>query len=200
MKRPELNDNLSGTDFKDFYWLKNELIDFCKSKGINATGGKQELSDSIICYLQTGKITKIVPKQPTKSKFDWNNAEITLDTEITDNYKNSENVRAFMNRKIGSHFHFHTEYMDWTKQNTGKTMRDAIAEWERIYEMKKDKNYRTTISSQFEYNTYIRDFLTDNKDKTIKEAIHFWKLKRNRRGENIYAKSDLQMIDCDENN
>jgi hypothetical protein len=195
MKRPELNDKLSVIDFKEFYWLKSELIDFCKSKGINRKGGKQELADRIITYLQTGKITKTVTEQQKKSKFDWNNAEITLDTKITDNYKNSENVRAFMKREIGAHFRFNTEFMKWTKQNAGKTMKEAITEWKRIYELKKDKNYRTTISSQFEYNSYIRDFLADNKEKTINDAIKYWKLKRNRRGGNVYEKCDLQMTE-----
>ena len=195
MKQPELNDKLSVTDFKDFYRLKKELTDFCKSKGISATGSKQELTERIITYLQSGKITKTVPAQQTISKFDWNNAVITLDTIITDNYRNSENVRAFMKRETGSHFRFNTLFMNWMKQNTGKTMRDAVTAWKQIYELKKDKNYHTTISSQFEYNTYIRDFLADNKDKSLKEAIQCWKLKRNQRGDNVYAKSDLLLTD-----
>jgi hypothetical protein len=93
-----------------------------------------------------------------------------------------------MMRKIGSHFHFNTEFMNWMKGNIGKTMEDAIAEWKRIYERKKDKNHRTTIASQFEYNAYIRAFLADNKDKTMKDAIWHWKLKRNQRGDNVYTK------------
>src|SRR5215469_5566095 len=124
MKRPELNNKISATDFKDFYWLKNELIDFCKSNGINTMGGKQELTDRIITFLQTGKVIRTIPKQQTKSKFDWNNAEITLDTKITDNYRNSEHVRAFMKQEIGSCFHFNTRFMKWMKNNTGKTMRE----------------------------------------------------------------------------
>ena len=27
MERPDLNNKISVSDFKDFYWLKNELID-----------------------------------------------------------------------------------------------------------------------------------------------------------------------------
>jgi hypothetical protein len=193
LKRPSLNDSISTADFKDFYWLKEELVEFCRLNGITATGGKQELADRIVAYLQTGKIVETVPKEKTKSKFDWNNAVIDLNTEITDNYKNSENVRAFMKREIGSHFHFNTAFMKWTKQNVGKTIREAVAEWKRIYELKKDKNYQTVISSQFEYNAYIRDFLADNKDKKITEAINCWKLKRNLRGNNVYLKEDLKL-------
>jgi len=192
-KRPILNDNISVTDFKDFYWLKKELVDFCKTKGINANGGKQAISERIITFLQTGEITKTVPTQPVKSKFDWTNEELTLDTVITDSYRNSERVRAFMKREIGSHFHFNVAFIKWIKENVGKTMRDAIAAWKQIDELKKDSNYRTTIAPQFEYNTYIRDFLSDNKDKTIKDAINCWKLKRNQRGNRLYTRNDLQL-------
>jgi hypothetical protein len=195
MKRPELKNEITVIDFKEFYWLKNELIDFCRLNGINTAGGKQELTDRIIIYLQTGKIPETIPKLQTKSKFDWNNEELSLNTEITDNYKNSENVRAFLKQEIGSCFHFNAEFMKWMKKNIGKTMKDAITEWKRIYEMKKNENYQTNISSQFEYNAYIRDFLADNKDKTMKDAIKYWKLKRNRRGDNVYTKNDLQLTD-----
>ena len=195
IERPSLNNSISIADFKDFYWLKEELHAFCRSTGISTTGGKQELADRITVYLQTGKIVKPVPKEKAKSKFDWNNAEIDLDTEITDNYKNSENVRAFMKREIGPHFHFNTAFMKWTKQNVGKTMREAITAWKQLYVSKNSKNHQTTISSQFEYNTYIRDFLADNKGKKITDAVKFWKLKRNQRGDNIYSKEDLKLME-----
>ena len=193
IERPRLNNSISVADFKDFYWLKVELVAFCKSNGISVTGRKQELADRIIVYLQTGKIIITVPKEKAKSKFDWNNTELDLNTKITDNYKNSENVRAFMKREIGSHFHFNTAFMKWTKQNVGKTMREAIIEWKRLSELRNDKKIQTTISSQFEYNAYIRDFLTDNKEKKLSDAIKHWKLKRNQRGNNVYSKDDLKL-------
>ena len=193
IERPRLNNSISVADFKDFYWLKVELVAFCKSNGISVTGRKQELADRIIVYLQTGKIIITVPKEKAKSKFDWNNTELDLNTKITDNYKNSENVRAFMKREIGSHFHFNTAFMKWTKQNVGKTMREAITEWKRLSELRNDKKFQTTISSQFEYNAYIRDFLTDNKEKKLSDAIKHWKLKRNQRGNNVYSKDDLKL-------
>jgi hypothetical protein len=70
----------------------------------NVTGGKWELADRIVIYLQTGEIVKNVNKQKCSSNFDWNKSTITLDTIITENYKNTENVRAFMTKEIGSHF------------------------------------------------------------------------------------------------
>jgi hypothetical protein len=73
--------------------------------------------------------------------------------------------------------------------------RYADKTWKRIRESKKDNNSRTTISPQFEYNSYIRDFLADNKDKKMEDAVKFWKLKRNRRGDNIYSQKDLRLTE-----
>ncbi|GHT80084.1 hypothetical protein FACS189467_1260 [Bacteroidia bacterium] len=191
MSRPELNNTISVADFKDFYWLKEELIAFCKSVGISAVGGKRELADKIVHYLQTGTIAKNTVRKTYTSHFDWNTATLSLDTVITDNYKNSENVRAFMTKIIGTHFHFNVAFQQWTKLHIGATLGDAVAEWQRIYEQKKDKHYKTDILPQCEYNAYIRDFLADNKDLTLKDAIKCWNVKHNQRGSKKYSKDDL---------
>jgi hypothetical protein len=192
MKRPELNDKISIDDFRNFYRLKEELVKFCKSKGINTSGGKLEIAERITTYLATGRIIKTINKAANTSKFDWNNAAMNADTKITDNYKNTENVRKFMIENIGKHFRFNTEFMKWAKQNTGKTLGDAINEWKRIYKLKKEPNHKTVIAPQFEYNTYIRDFMADNPDKSIKDAIKFWKIKKNQKGDNKYSKKDIE--------
>ena len=57
-KRPILNKNITLKDFKDFYWMKEELVAFCRKIGINSSGGKIEIANRIAKYLQTGKIEK----------------------------------------------------------------------------------------------------------------------------------------------
>lgn len=191
MKRPNLDDKISVDDFQNFYWLKEELIAFCREKGINTAGGKIEIADRIKIFLSTGKIIIATEKKTRLSKFDWNKGQLSPETILTDNYKNTESVRAFMTEHIGKQFYFNTAFMNWTKLNVGKTLKDAIIEWKRIYELKKDKTYKPEIAPQFEYNTYIRDFLADNQGKSNKEAIKYWKLKRQQRGDNKYSKNDL---------
>lgn len=39
-KRPDLNVNISCEDFLSFYYLKEELKNFCKELGLHATGSK----------------------------------------------------------------------------------------------------------------------------------------------------------------
>ncbi|MEO6134306.1 MAG: DUF6434 domain-containing protein [Ginsengibacter sp.] len=192
--KPILNKNISLKDFQEFYWLKKELAYFCKSNSINATGGKIELSERIIYFLQHGEVPALAINTSKKnSKFDWNKEKLTLDTIITDNYKNTQNVRTFFIMELGSDFSFNVKFMNWFKENSGKKLSDAIKEWKGILEQKKDKDFQSEIAPQFEYNKYIRAFLADNPNKTLKDAMKFWKLKSEQRGRNDYERKDLEL-------
>ncbi len=57
--------------------------------------------------------------------------------------------------------------------------------------MKKDPNFVKEIPPQFEYNTYIRDFLKVNPNKSKNDTIEYWIIKRVKRGNNKYSKTDL---------
>jgi hypothetical protein len=194
MDRPNLDKNISVKDFNEFYWLKQELIDFCRSIGISTNGGKIEIADRIRHYLSTGNVPKTgTNKFKSISKFNWDNEILTCETIITDNYKNGENVRSFFVREIGSHFAFNVIFMKWVKENVGKNLGDAITEWNRISDLKKDKNYVSEIDPQFEYNSYMRTFLNDNPELSSKDAMKYWKLKRSHRGTNEYDRKDLEL-------
>jgi len=194
MNRPTLDKNISLLDFKEFYWLKEELVNFCKQVGIKTTGSKIELTEKIEKYLLTGKVVSFSQKTNSKqSNFDWNNEKLTRQTIITDNYKNSENVRSFFIKEIGETFSFNVLFMSWLKENVGKTLNDAIIKWKEIKALKKDKNFKSEIDPQFEYNRYMRAFLADNPYLSSKEAMRYWMLKRTRRGTNEYEPKDLEL-------
>ena len=195
MQRPTLNKNIKIEDFKDFYWLKEELIIFCREQEIITSGGNIEITKRIEKFLLTGiKITKSEKiKTRPNSQFDWNNEKITKQTKITDNYKNSENVREFFLENIGTSFKFNVKFMNWMKSNVGLNMTDAISEWNKIdFERKNNKNEKE-IEPQFEYNRYIRDFMKDNPSSDRNTAIKCWKNKKSLRGHNNYEKSDLMI-------
>lgn len=192
--RPSLDRNISLADFNDFYWLKEELVDFCRKNGLKTMGGKMDLADRIRHFILTGEIVQNNETTvKAKSTFNWSSEKLTRDTIITDNYKNGENVRSFFIQEIGTHFSFNIIFMKWIKENVGKTLNDAIIEWNRIENFKKDKNYVSEIDPQFEYNRYMRAFLADNPELSSKDAMRHWKLKRSQRGTNEYERTDLEM-------
>lgn len=191
MNRPKLDKNITLEDFKDYYWLKEELVVFCRGLGINRTGGKLEISYRIEKYLETGEIVTQSSRQIITSKFDWNVSELDSGTLITDNYKCTEHVRGFFKQAIGDHFKFNVPFLKWLKANAGKTLGEAVEEWRDIAEQRKGSNYQTEIAPQFEYNTYIRDFMNDNPALTIRDARNCWNAKRYMPGLRKYTKEDV---------
>ncbi len=196
-KRPNLNKRISPKDFREFYWLKEELIQFCRAQGLRTSGSKIEITERIDKFLKTGDKEQIKTNSTSKStsKFDWKNEKLSLETKITDNYKSTENVREFFEQQIGKHFKFNVKFMNWMKANTGKTLEVAIDEWERIRVEKKNNTQAKDIAPQFEYNRYLRDFLVDNPTSSRALGIKLWKIKKSKRGDNIYRKDDLKLID-----
>ena len=188
-ERPELNKELDAATFRSFYYLKQELADFCKENGLPASGSKIELTDRIAYFLDTGK----VQKPSTKRKTAVNIGTLTEDTVIEPNIVCSEKHRAFFSEKIGKSFSFNVPFQKWLKANAGKTYGDAIRAYYRILEEK--KLTKTEIGGQFEYNTYIRDFFADNPGKNLHDAIICWNYKKSLPGHHRYEQSDLRALD-----
>ena len=187
--RPDLNKKLDSKTFRNYYYLKEELIDFCRENGLPVSGGKIEITDRIAHFLETGEvlsITTVKKKAPVISGIDE-------DTRIETDFVCSEMHRAFFKEHIGNSFSFNVAFQKWLKSNAGKTYKEAIAAYYNILEEK--KRGKTKIDKQFEYNTYIRDFFADNQGKTLEDAIQCWKYKKQLQGHNRYERSDLVAIE-----
>lgn len=184
-ERPILNKELDGKTFLSYYYLKEELLDFCRKNGLPVSGGKIEITNRIACYLDTSEIIPSSTITNTKAKI----GDVTKDMLIEPNFVCSEVHRAFFKEEIGKSFSFNVTFQKWLKNNTGKTYKQAIEAYNQIIEDK--KNSKTMIDKQFEYNTYIRDFFGDNEGKSLEEAIKCWKYKKSLLGHNHYEKSDL---------
>lgn len=195
MKRPKIAEINNAEQLKQWYWLKNELIQHCKSIGLRYSGTKFEILDRIAdeiehkCHQsQTNN-----SKRPT-SKFDWHSEQLSLDTIITDSYKNSQNVRRFFIQHCGEKFHFSIPFMHFMKNNCGISLQDAIQEWKRQNEQSKNINFKSEIPSGNQFNKYMRDFFLDNPTMSIEQARHFWKLKRSLPlGKHFYEREDLEL-------
>ena len=57
--RPILNTNLNSDTFRNYYYLKEELVEFCRNNGIPTSGGKLELTDRIAYFLDTGNVKTV---------------------------------------------------------------------------------------------------------------------------------------------
>ena len=130
-ERPVLDKNLDSKTFRDFYYLKEELVDFCRKNGLPVSGGKLQITDRIACFLDTGEIqapSKVKRKVMTVS-------DISEDTIIEVDFICSEKHRAFFKEKkkgktqIDKQFEYNTYIRAFFADNRGKTLEDAIKCW-----------------------------------------------------------------------
>lgn len=189
MERPDLDKELDSQTFRSFYYLKEELMAFCRENGLPVSGGKLEISDRIACFLDTGKVVLAPADRHVTTMPDV----ISPDSKIESNFRCSERHRKFFKQEIGDSFSFNVGFQKWLKENTGKTYGQAVIAYRQI--LKEKKKGKAVIDRQFEYNTYIRDFFADNEGKSLKDAIKCWKYKKGLRGHNRYEKSDLIAIE-----
>ena len=189
VERAILDKNLDSSIFRNFYYLKEELMMFCRQEGLQSTGGKVELTDRIAHYLDTGE--KLIAKRQQKSIVDI--GVITEDSLVESNIVCSEKHRTFFKGVIGNSFSFNVLFQKWLKTNTGKTYAEAVEAYYKILAVK--KNGVAKIDKQFEYNSYIRDFYRDNEGKSLADAIKCWKYKKSLQGHNKYEKQDLIILE-----
>lgn len=115
-ERPDLNKKLDGETFRTFYYLKEELVGFCRENNLPVSGGKVEFTDRIACFLDTGKVLET----STKRKAARDVGVITKNTLIESNIVCSEKHRAFFKEKTGKSFSLNVLFPKWLKSNAGK--------------------------------------------------------------------------------
>ena len=177
MNRPALTRNTSVKDFTDFYWLKAELLDFCRQEGIPCSGSKIELSTRIAHYLETGDILTTKPKQSSKR----NTAMPCIferTTVIGTGWRCSQEIRAFFEQEIGPGFHFNKVMRDFIKNGEGKSLQEAIDAWQ---DAKRNPASKTEIEPQFEYMRHMRAYFAAHPQASREEALQAWHEKRNQR-------------------
>jgi len=193
--RPKLNLNTDPEEFINFYWLKEELDEFCNLYNLPRSGSKGDLTNRIYEFLKTGRIInnhKIANHQKIANPISSKIVEsITLESIIPAGYRNDERHRAFFKAEIGEYFKFNVPFMNWMKANAGKTYSEAVLEWKRIYKEKRN-GVKSEISPQFEFNQYFRDFFKANPNSTREDALRCWKYKKSLPGHNRYEEGDLE--------
>ncbi|HEU4966620.1 MAG TPA: DUF6434 domain-containing protein [Candidatus Saccharimonadales bacterium] len=124
MDRPSIFDITNGAELRRWYWTKLQLQQMAKRKSVSAAGAKFSILERIASKLD-GLPSNESKGATASSRFDWSTEVIHDDTVITDSYRNSQNVRRYMQSKIPG-FAFNIPFMEWMKANTGKKMSDAV--------------------------------------------------------------------------
>lgn len=92
--RPDLSKEIDSKTFRSFYYLKEELVVFCRENGLSTSGSKIKLTDRIAHFLDPGEV-KTVKRKVVQCK-NANVGNITIDTKIEENFVCSEKHRFFL--------------------------------------------------------------------------------------------------------
>ncbi|WP_400087664.1 DUF6434 domain-containing protein [Yoonia sp. R78084] len=191
--RPDIAQCADAATFRQWYYLKSELVDFARANGLKTTGGKFDIADRIAYFLDHGVPPKEVKKaRKVTSKFDWHSAPLTRETVITDSYKNTQNMRRFMQAEIPG-YKFSTPFMDWMKANVGRTLADAVDVAKQI-EAEKKAGKKQPDQPHNQYNAYIRAYFAHVTDGTQKELRRLWALRRTKPGPYVFSPEDLKLL------
>jgi hypothetical protein len=196
--RPDIFTIQTGKELKRWYWLKEELVSYCKVAKLNYEGAKFDILNRLADKLDGYSVehTSSLKNSKTKiSSFNWSKEPLTIETKITDSYRNGPHVRKFFIEHCGADFHFSIPFMQWMKQSLGRNLKSAVKEWNRLKALKKSKDFKSSIPAGNQYNQYLRDFFKDNPGRKINDARLCWKTKRQLPLErHRYERSDLQFI------
>ncbi|HEX4044430.1 MAG TPA: DUF6434 domain-containing protein [Gammaproteobacteria bacterium] len=186
-QKPKLTQSISLDTFKNHYWLKVELIAFCKDNDLSATGSKQEIIHRIEIFITTGRKIKPAPNSSPGTRDSLQ--PITFDTPVV-NYKNDAATRQFFVERIGQHFRFDAFLRQFSNKSNitkGLTYGDLVNGWLAEESKRNTPLYKSNISEQFEYNQFTRDFFANEKEKSRSDAINAWKLIKAVPGARTYA-------------
>jgi len=205
--RPSLTEKMSAEEFRNYYFLKEELVRFCREKGLPTGGSKSELTERAARFLSGSAVVEndddfaepevSLGREKVRRRVANSNEVLSEESVIEEGFICSERHRAFFQEKIGAGFRFVVPFQRWLKANAGRTYGEAIEAYREIMRKKSRGDVTEEIGPQFEYNRYVRDFFADNRGQyELQEAVMCWKYKRDLPGHNRYERADLKALEA----
>lgn len=173
MSRPTLTAQLSPTEFRAFYWLKEELAGFCRAHGLSASGSKEELAARIEAFLRIGERPPAIRRARPSARMP---EQFRRTDVIGEGWRCSQALRAFFEQEIGPAFHFDHVMRDFIRDGAGRTLDEAIRQWHDTRGAPPRE-----IGAQFEFNRHVRAYFEAHPGATREDAIAAWWEKRGRR-------------------
>ncbi len=180
--KPKLEAGMSVTDFRSYYWLKDELSEFSKRLGLPIHGDKPKLSARIERQLRG--LRDLPEAKPTRANTSRDSDKpLTRRTRVIV-YKSDDKTRSFFESQIGPEFHFTYHMNQFRLRNEGLSYGDLVDEWIAERDRRQSADYQAPIAAHGKYNRFVRDFFADpaNRGKPLEAAAAAWNAIKNRRG------------------
>lgn len=185
---PPLTSDLKPDVFRQHYYDKQELMDFCRDKGISTSGLKEDLNKRIETYLRTGR--KIVVKPAPRSSIPDSQGGLRLEKRVV-NYKSDPQTRAFFERHTPGFTGFSALVQKQIKQRLADgevfTYADAIEMHKQFMRDKQSGRITTVAHDSCQYNQFFIDYKADERPK-LHSNTDAWMLVRNSAGPKTYQR------------
>jgi hypothetical protein len=169
--RPSFSDALSSREFARWYWTKDELSGFCRSRGLSTSGGKVDLAGRLAAFLD-GRAQPVASARRAPGK--QLTEPLAAHTIVPQGQRCSQVLRAWFSDELGSGFHFDAPMREFFAGADGtSTLADALDHWANTRNVE-----RTEIAPQFELNRFTRAWHQTNPAGTREQMLAAWKRHR----------------------
>jgi hypothetical protein len=130
-ERPSLSPSLDAAEFRRWYWLKQELVDFAKQEGMSAAGDKPTLANRIALFLDRADPVEASAKTRTiRQTVSKRLPEpLTSETVLGPRQASSQQLRTFFVAEIGPRFSYDIHMRTFLASDRTKTLGEAVAHW-----------------------------------------------------------------------
>lgn len=181
----------SFEEFNRYYWYREELLQICKSLGLEYRGTKQELNHIIEQYFKGNIIEKSVRKVNKKQV-----KAITLNTPLLEcGFSFNQKFREYFSVVTGiDPFKFNANMATaWRKVKAENDLNFTIQDMLKVYYGESD--YAKYDHSVCQWNQFLKDFCSDEfsdfYSNKLKVAAILWKEVRDSTNEKIYSRQLL---------
>ena len=181
----------SFEEFNRYYWYREELLQICKSLGLEYRGTKQELNHIIEQYFKGNIIEKSVRKVNKKQA-----KAITLNTPLLEcGFSFKQKFREYFSVVTGiDPFKFNANMATaWRKVKAENDLNFTIQDMLKVYYGESD--YAKYDHSVCQWNQFLKDFCSDEfsdfYSNKLKVAAILWKEVRDSTNEKTYSRQLL---------
>ena len=181
----------SFEEFNRYYWYREELLQICKSLGLEYRGTKQELNHIIEQYFKGNIIEKSVRKVNKKQS-----KAITLNTPLLEcGFSFNQKFREYFSVVTGiDPFKFNANMATaWRKVKAENDLNFTIQDMLKVYYGESD--YAKYDHSVCQWNQFLKDFCSDEfsdfYSNKLKVAAILWKEVRDSTNEKNYSRQLL---------
>src|SRR6266704_3297216 len=135
-----LRPGMSLTEYRAYYWMKDDLIRFARQLGLPTHGYKPELSTRIDRRLRGMSESAEPQRKQSKGPRD-SDKPLRRDSPVV-NYKSDDKTRAFFKSVIGPDFHFTYLMNQYRLTHDNLTYEDLADVWVAERDRRRNRDYR----------------------------------------------------------